>query len=716
MPLYLQGQIPLSFLLLSAMDLKNVRNIGIIAHIDAGKTTTTERILFYTGRSYKIGEVHDGEATMDWMEQEQERGITITSAATQCHWTAKNIEGEEVDSTINIIDTPGHVDFTAEVERSLRVLDGGVAVFDGSQGVEPQSETVWRQADKYSVPRIAFVNKMDKTGGDFYMSLESIHERLSTDAVAIQLPIGSEGDFEGVVDLITKKAFIFGGDHGEKVEEIDIPADLESKTEQYRTTLMEKAAECDEALLDAFLENDTLTEEQIMKGIRAGTVEGKMYPVLCGSSLKNVGVQRLLDAVVAYLPSPLDVPPATGINPKTEEEEIRKPDNSEPLSALGFKIATDPFVGKLTFIRVYSGILNSGSYVFNTRSGKKERIGRIVKMHANSREEVQKVEAGDIAAVIGLKDTRTGDTLCDEGKHIQLESITFAEPVISIAVEPKTKADQEKMGIALQKLSEEDPTFRVMTDDETAQTIISGMGELHLDIIIDRMRREFNVETNVGQPQVAYRETIQDEIEHEEKYVKQTGGRGQYGHVIFRMTPQDPGKGYEFVNSIVGGKIPREYINPCDKGFQEGMSRGILAGYPVVDVKIDLFDGSYHDVDSSEMSFKTCSSIGFQTAAKKARPVLLEPIMKVEVVTPEEFLGDIMGDISSRRGMIQSQSDRGTAKVLDANVPLASMFGYATELRSMTQGRSSYSMEFAHYDKVPGNVAEEIITARGGGQ
>jgi elongation factor G len=698
------------------MDLKNVRNIGIIAHIDAGKTTTTERILFYTGKSYKIGEVHDGEATMDWMEQEQERGITITSAATQCHWTAKNVDGEEVEATINIIDTPGHVDFTAEVERSLRVLDGGVAVFDGSQGVEPQSETVWRQADKYSVPRIAFVNKMDKTGGDFYMSLESIHERLSKDAVAIQLPIGSEGDFEGVVDLITKKAFIFSGDHGEKVEEIDIPADLESNVTKYRTTLMEKAAECDETLLDAFLENDTLTEEQIIKGIRAGTVEGKMYPVLCGSSLKNVGVQRLLDAVVAYLPSPLDVPPATGINPKTEEEEVRKPDNGEPLSALGFKIATDPFVGKLTFVRVYSGILNSGSYVFNTRSGKKERIGRIVKMHANSREEVQEVQAGDIAAVIGLKDTRTGDTICDEGKHIQLESITFAEPVISIAVEPKTKADQEKMGMALQKLSEEDPTFRVKTDDETAQTIISGMGELHLDIIIDRMRREFNVETNVGQPQVAYRETVQDEIEHEEKYVKQTGGRGQYGHVIFRMTPQDPGKGYEFVNSIVGGKIPREYINPCDKGFQEGMSRGILAGYPVVDVKIDLFDGSYHDVDSSEMSFKTCSSIGFQTAAKKARPVLLEPIMKVEVVTPEEFLGDIMGDISSRRGMIQSQSDRGTAKVLDANVPLASMFGYATELRSMTQGRSSYSMEFAHYDKVPGNVAEEIITKRGGGQ
>jgi len=698
------------------MDLKNVRNIGIIAHIDAGKTTTTERILFYTGKSYKIGEVHDGEATMDWMEQEQERGITITSAATQCHWKAKNVDGEEVESVINIIDTPGHVDFTAEVERSLRVLDGGVAVFDGSQGVEPQSETVWRQADKYHVPRIAFVNKMDKTGGDFYMSLGSIHDRLSKDAVAVQLPIGEENDFRGVVDLVTKKAFLFSGEYGEIIEEIPIPADLESKVVEYRSQLMEKVAECNDDLLDAYLENSALTNEQIVKGIRAGTIVSKIYPVFCGSSLKNVGVQRLLDGVVAYLPSPLDVPPTTGINPKTEQEEIRKPDNAEPLSALAFKIASDPFVGKLTFVRVYSGILHSGSYVFNTRSGNKERIGRIVKMHANSREEVQSVEAGDIAAVIGLKDTRTGDTLCDEGKHIQLESITFAEPVISIAVEPKTKADQEKMGIALQKLAEEDPTFRVHSDEETAQTIISGMGELHLDIIIDRMRREFKVETNVGQPQVAYRETIQEPVEHEEKYVKQTGGRGQYGHVLFRMTPQEHGKGYEFVNTVVGGRIPREYINPCDKGFQEGMSRGILAGYPVVDVKIELYDGSYHDVDSSEMAFKTCASIGFQAAAKKAKPVLLEPVMKVEVVSPEEFFGDIMGDISSRRGLIQSQGDRGTAKVIVANVPLASMFGYATELRSMTQGRASYSMEFAHYDKVPGNVAEEIISKRGGGR
>ena len=696
------------------MDLKNLRNIGIIAHIDAGKTTTTERILFYTGVSYKIGEVHDGEATMDWMEQEQERGITITSAATQCHWKAPDISGQEVDCTINIIDTPGHVDFTAEVERSLRVLDGGVAVFDGSQGVEPQSETVWRQADKYDVPRMAFINKMDKTGGDFFMSLASIHDRLSKDAVAIQLPIGAESDFTGVIDLVSKKAYTFSGDHGEKREDIEIPSDMESQVTEYRSQLMEKVAECDEDLLDAYLENGALTDEQLMKGIRKGTVEGKLYPVLCGSSLKNVGVQLVLDAVVKYLPSPLDIPASKGINPETDTEEERKADNNDPLAAVAFKIATDPYVGKLTFIRVYSGVLKSGSYVFNATNDKKERIGRIVKMHANSREEVQEVEAGDIAAVIGLKDTRTGDTLCDDGKPIQLEAITFAEPVISIAVEPKTKADQEKMGISLSKLAEEDPTFRVHTDDETGQTIISGMGELHLDIIIDRMKREFSVETNVGQPQVAYRETVQKEVDHEEKYVKQTGGRGQYGHVVFKLIPQEPGAGYEFKNSIVGGKIPKEYITPCDRGFQEGMSRGILAGYPVVDVMIDLYEGSYHDVDSSEMAFKTCSSIGFQAAAKKADPVILEPIMKVEVVTPEEFLGDIMGDLSSRRGMIKEQGDRGTAKFINADVPLASMFGYATELRSMTQGRASYSMEFGHYDKLPGNVAEEIIKKRGG--
>lgn len=696
------------------MDLKNLRNIGIIAHIDAGKTTTTERILFYTGVSYKIGEVHDGEATMDWMEQEQERGITITSAATQCHWKAKNAENEDIDCTINIIDTPGHVDFTAEVERSLRVLDGGVAVFDGSQGVEPQSETVWRQADKYDVPRIAFVNKMDKTGGDFYMSLASVHDRLSKDAVAIQLPIGEENDFNGVVDLVAMKAYLFSGAHGEVREEIEIPADMKQNVDEYRAVLMEKVAECDDELLDAFLENGALTDEQLIKGIRKGTVNNKLYPVLCGSSLKNVGVQLVLDAVVRYLPSPLDIDASVGINPDTEEEEKRKPDNADPLSAVAFKIATDPYVGKLTFVRVYSGVLKSGSYVLNATGGKKERIGRIVKMHANSREEVQQVEAGDIAAVIGLKDTRTGDTLCDEGHPIQLESITFAEPVISIAVEPKTKADQEKMGIALSKLAEEDPTFRVTSDEETAQTIISGMGELHLDIIVDRMKREFNVETSVGQPQVAYRETIQEEVDHEEKYSKQTGGRGQFGHVLFKLIPLEPGKGYEFESTVVGGRIPREFINPCDKGFQEAMARGILAGYPVVDVKVNLYDGSYHDVDSSEMSFKTCSSMGFRKAARKAKPVILEPVMKVEVTTPEDFLGDVMGDLSSRRGLIKEQGDRGTAKIINANVPLSAMFGYATELRSMTQGRASYSMEFGHYDKVPNNVAEEIIAKRGG--
>ena len=557
------------------MDLKNLRNIGIIAHIDAGKTTTTERILFYTGVSYKIGEVHDGEATMDWMEQEQERGITITSAATQCHWKATDATGSEVDCTINIIDTPGHVDFTAEVERSLRVLDGGVAVFDGSQGVEPQSETVWRQADKYHVPRIAFVNKMDKTGGDFYMSLASIHDRLSKDAVAIQLPIGAESDFEGMVDLVAMKAYKFSGDHGQNREEVEIPADMKQNVDEYRAVLMEKVAESDEDLLDAFLENGALTDEQLIQGIRKGTVNNKIYPVLCGSSLKNVGVQLVLDAVVAYLPSPLDVPPPTGTDPQDETKEItRKPETTEPLSALAFKIATDPFVGKLTFIRVYSGVLKSGSYVLNATGDNKERIGRIVKMHANSREEVQEVKAGDIAAVIGLKNTRTGDTLCDESAPIQLESITFSEPVISIAVEPKTKADQEKMGIALSKLAEEDPTFRVTSDEETAQTIISGMGELHLDILVDRMKREFKVETNVGQPQVAYRETIQEEVDHEEKYSKQTGGRGQFGHVLFKLIPQEPGKGYEFENTVVGGRIPKEFINPCDKGFQEAMARG----------------------------------------------------------------------------------------------------------------------------------------------
>ena len=698
------------------MDLKNVRNIGIIAHIDAGKTTTTERVLYYTGKSYKIGEVHEGEATMDWMEQERERGITITAAATQCHWKGMVPGQGEQDITINIIDTPGHVDFTAEVERSLRVLDGGVVVFDGSQGVEPQSETVWRQADKYSVPRIAFVNKMDKTGGDFFMSLASVHDRLNKDAVAIQLPIGAESEFTGFVDLVAKKAYKFEGEHGEKRLEIPIPEDMENQVMEYRAVLMEKVAESCDDLIDTYLENGALTDEELAMGLRKATVVGKIYPVLCGSSLKNMGVQLMIDAVVAYLPSPLDVPAVKGHKPDSEEELQRKPDINEPLSAIAFKIATDPYVGKLTFVRVYSGVLKTGTSVLNTRSENTERIGRIVRLHANSREEITEIGAGDIGAVIGVKDVRTGDTLCDEKDPIELESITFADPVISIAVEPKTKADQEKMGTALQKLAEEDPTFQVRSDEETGQTIISGMGELHLDILVDRMRREFKVETNVGKPQVAYRETIQKEVDHEEKYIKQTGGRGQYGHVLFKLIPQEPGKGYEFVNSVVSGRIPREYISPCDKGFQEGLSRGILAGFSLVDVKVDLYDGSYHDVDSSEMAFKMAASIGLQEAARRADPCILEPIMRVEVVTPEEFLGDVMGDLNSRRGMISGTEDRGLAKVIHAQVPLAQMFGYATDIRSMTQGRASYSMEPSHYDKVPKNVAEEIIKERKGGK
>ncbi len=698
------------------MDLRNVRNIGIIAHIDAGKTTTSERILFYTGKNYKIGEVHEGEATMDWMEQEQERGITITSAATQCSWKS-TFMNQEITTTINLIDTPGHVDFTAEVERSLRVLDGGVAVFDGSQGVEPQSETVWRQADKYHVPRIAFVNKMDKIGGDFFMSLQSIHDRLSKSAVAIQLPVGAESDFKGIIDLVSEEMITFEGKHGENHIHHPVPEDMKEEVAKYRAIMIEKAAEgAGDELMHTFLEKGTLSNEEIKLALRQGTISGKVFPVLCGSSLQNMGVQLVLDAVVNYLPSPLEVPVTMGRNPDTDQDEPRKPDNAEPFSALAFKIATDPFVGKLTFIRVYSGVLTTGSYVYNSRNGKKERIGRLVRLHANNRQEIEKIEAGDIGAAIGLKETRTGDTLCDESKPIVLESITFAEPVISIAIEPKTKADQEKMGIALQKLSEEDPTFRVRTDDETSQTIISGMGELHLDIIMDRMRREFKVESNAGKPQVAYRETIQKEIEHEEKYIKQTGGRGQYGHVIFKLIPQEPGKGYEFENSVVGGRIPREYITPCDKGFQEGMSRGVLASFPLVDIKVDLIDGSYHDVDSSEMAFKICASIGLQAAAKKADPVLLEPVMKVEVVCPEDYFGDVMGDLSSRRGLIKDTGSRGMAKTIFAEVPLAAMFGYATELRSMTQGRASYSMEPSHYAKVPKNVADEVIAARAGGK
>ncbi len=685
-------------------DLTNLRNIGICAHIDAGKTTTTERVLFYTGKTHKIGEVHEGEATMDWMEQEQERGITITAACTTCFW--KNFK-------INIIDTPGHVDFTVEVERSMRVLDGAVAVFDGSQGVEPQSETVWRQADKYVVPRIAFVNKMDKTGADFYMSLKSIWDRLTKKAVAIQLPIGEESSFSGIIDLVMRKAYTFEGKMGEIVKEIPVPEDMKDKVEEYRAKLVELVAETNDELTEKFINGEEISVEEIKKGLRKATIHNLLYPVLCGTALQNMGVQLMLDAVTDYLPSPNDIEAVKGINPDTDLEETRELSDGAPFSALAFKVATDPFVGKLCFFRVYSGKLAAGSYVLNSSSGNKERIGRLVQLHANSREEIKEVEAGDIAAAIGLKNTFTGHTLCDEDHPIILESITFPEPVIRIAIEPKTKADQEKMGMALQKLSEEDPTFRVNTDEETGQTIIAGMGELHLDIIVDRMRREFKVEANIGAPQVAYRETIKKMALGEEKYAKQSGGRGQYGHVLLRVVPQEPGKGYEFDNQIVGGKIPREYIPAIDKGIQEAMTKGIVAGYPMVDLKIEVYDGSYHEVDSSELAFKIAGSMAFKKAAAQAHPILLEPIMKVEVVTPEEFFGDVMGNISSKRGQIIETGDRGMAKIIKSTVPLSEMFGYATDLRSMTQGRASYSMEFGHYFEVPSNVAEKIKTDRG---
>ncbi len=693
-----------------AEDLNYLRNIGIIAHIDAGKTTVTERILYYTGKTHKIGETHKGESQMDWMEQEKERGITITSAATTCSWALTYDPSQKY--RINIIDTPGHVDFTVEVERSLRVLDGGVAVFDGAMGVEPQSETVWRQADKYNVPRIAFINKMDKMGADFYMSLESIHKRLTPDAVAIQLPIGCEGELSGVVDLVERKAYTFEGKMGEDVKEIPVPEDMNNKIEEYRAIMVERISEHDEALTVKFLEDQEISIEEIKKGIRSATITGKIYPVLSGSALQNIGAQLLLDAVCQYLPSPLDVPSIKGTNPKTEAEEERKPNNDEPFSALAFKIATDPFVGSLCYFRVYSGTLESGSYIINASTGNKERIGRLIQMHANSREEIKSVQAGDIAAIVGLKKTTTGNTLCDVSNPILLESITFPEPVIRIAVEPKTKADQEKMGLALQKLAEEDPTFRVNSDEETGQTIIAGMGELHLDVLVDRMKREFKVEANIGAPQVAYRETITTEVKMEEKYAKQTGGRGQFGHVVLKVGPQDSGKDYEFINSIVGGKIPREYIPAVDKGIQEAMSKGIIAGYPVVDIKAELIDGSYHDVDSSEMAFKIAGSMCFQNAVKQGNPVLLEPIMEVEVTVPEDYFGDVMGNISSRRGQILESGDRGLIKFIKSEIPLAEMFGYATDLRSMTQGRGNYTMEFGKYQKVPNNVAEEIISKR----
>ena len=677
-----------------------VRNIGIMAHIDAGKTTTTERILFYTGKVHRMGEVHDGAATMDWMVQEQERGITITSAATTCQW--KNHQ-------INIIDTPGHVDFTVEVERSLRVLDGAVAVFCSVGGVEPQSETVWHQADKYGVPRIAFVNKMDRIGADFFRGLSMIKTRLGANPVAIQLPIGSEDKFQGIVDLVTSKAFIYTDDLGTHSEEEAMPADMVDLVEEYRVKMLEALAEFDEELMTKYLEGQDIPEEEIRKAIRVGTLSSKMTPVLCGSAFKNKGVQMLLDAVVDYLPSPLDLPAVSGTIPDETTEAIRKADDKEAFSALAFKIMTDPFVGKLAFFRVYSGTLTTGSYILNSTKNKKERVGRILRMHANHREDIDMVQTGDIAAIVGLKDTTTGDTLCDEKNPILLESMEFPDPVIDIAIEPKTKADQDKLGLSLAKLAEEDPTFRVHTDTETGQTIISGMGELHLEIIVDRLLREFKVEANVGKPQVAYRETIRQTVKSEGKFVRQSGGRGQYGHVWLELSPMEAGAGFQFENKIVGGVVPKEYIGPTEAGVKEAMLTGVLAGYPMVDIKVTLFDGSYHDVDSSEMAFKIAGSMGFKEGAKKASPVLLEPIMKVEIVTPEEYMGDIMGDFSSRRGRIEGMDTRPGVQVIDGFVPLSEMFGYATSIRSISQGRATYVMHFSHYEEVPKNVAETII-------
>ena len=687
--------------------IERYRNIGIMAHIDAGKTTTTERILFYTGVSHKIGEVHDGAAVMDWMEQEQERGITITSAATTCFWSG--MEQHFAEHRINIIDTPGHVDFTIEVERSLRVLDGAIAVLSSVDGVEPQTETVWRQANKYGVPRMIFVNKMDRAGADFSRVVAQVRERLGANPVPIQLPIGAEEAFAGIVDLIRMRAIYWSeADMGVSFEVREIPEDLVADARQYRTAILEAAAETDEALLDRFLEDGDLSEDEIRRGLRTGTLSGEIVAVMCGSAFKNKGVQAMLDAVVDFMPSPVDVPSIRGVLNDASEGE-RHASDDEPFSALAFKIATDSFVGSLTFFRVYSGVLNSGDTIFNPVKGKKERIGRILQMHSNVRKEVKEVRAGDIAAAVGLKDATTGDTLCDVKHAITLERMEFPEPVIAVAVEPKTKADQEKMGIALRKLAKEDPSFRVHTDEESGQTIISGMGELHLDIIVDRMRREFNVAANVGKPQVAYRETIRAAIEQESKFVRQSGGRGQYAHVFLRIEPLPPGAGYEFVNEIVGGAVPREYIPAVDKGVQEQMENGVIAGYPVVDCRITLYDGSCHDVDSSEMAFRIAGSMGFREGVMRANAVLLEPIMKVEVVTPEDYMGDVMGDLNRRRGLPQGMDESPSGKVIRAEVPLAEMFGYATDLRSMSQGRAVYSMEFARYAEVPQSVADIVM-------
>ena len=687
--------------------IERYRNIGISAHIDAGKTTTTERVLFYTGVSHKIGEVHDGAAVMDWMEQEQERGITITSAATTCFWSGMDQQFPE--HRINIIDTPGHVDFTIEVERSLRVLDGAVMVFCSVGGVEPQSETVWRQANKYGVPRLAFVNKMDRAGADFFRVVEQMKRRLGANVVPLQINIGAEENFKGVVDLIKMKAIVWDdATQGMSYEELEIPDDLKATAQKWREGLLEAAAESSEELLDKYLDSGNLDEQEIQQGIRARCLAGEIVPVLCGSAFKNKGVQAMLDSVIEFLPSPVDRPPIKGIL-EDETEGQRGASDDEPFAALAFKIATDPFVGNLTFFRVYSGVLNSGDTIFNPVKSKRERIGRILQMHSNERKEIKEVRAGDIAAAVGLKDVTTGDSLSDPSAVITLERMDFPEPVISVAVEPKTKPDQEKMGIALQKLAKEDPSFRVHTDEESSQTIISGMGELHLDIIVDRMRREFNVEANVGKPQVAYRETIRAAVEQEGKFVRQSGGRGQYGHVYLKIEPQPAGEGYEFVNAIVGGVVPREYISAVDKGVQEQMENGVIAGYPVVDCKVTLYDGSYHDVDSSEIAFKIAGSMAFKEGARKASPVLLEPVMKVEVVTPEDYMGDVNGDLSRRRGLLQGLEDAPAGKIVRAEVPLAEMFGYATDLRSMSQGRATYTMEFGQYNEVPGNIADGLI-------
>lgn len=693
-----------------ATPIERYRNIGIMAHIDAGKTTTTERVLYYTGASHKIGEVHDGDATTDWMVQEQERGITITAAAITCFW--KGMANNFPQHRINIIDTPGHVDFTIEVERSLRVLDGAIAVFCAVGGVEPQSETVWRQGNKYKVPRMAFVNKMDRQGADFLRVVGQIRTRLGANPVPLQLPIGAEENFEGVIDLIQMKAIYWDDESkGMKFELRDIPAHLQAQAEEYREKLVEAAAEADEELMMKYLEGEALTIDEIKRGIRLQTIANKLVPVFCGSAFKNKGVQAVLDGVIEYMPAPTDVPPVTGED-EDGEQDVRHPLDDEPFSALAFKIATDPYVGTLTFVRVYSGVLKSGDGVYNATKGKKERVGRILQMHANAREEIKELRAGDIGAAVGLKSTTTGDTLCDSDKVIMLERMVFPEPVISVAVEPKTKVDQEKMGIALSKLAQEDPSFRVNTDEETGQTIISGMGELHLEIIVDRMKREFSVEANVGNPQVAYRETIRGTVEQEGKFVRQTGGRGQFGHVWLKLEPQEAGKGYEFVNGIVGGVIPKEYIPAVDKGIQEQMKNGVIAGYPVVDVKVTLFDGSYHDVDSNEMAFKIAGSMGFKDGAKKAKPILLEPIMKVEVTTPEDYLGDVMGDLNRRRGIVLGMEETPSGRAVRAEVPLSEMFGYATDVRSMSQGRATYSMEFAMYKEAPANVAELVIKGR----